>query len=98
MPAGIIFDAVDVTIPRELKPRAIVASVAPRSRHSVGGSGHAGQGVNAADRFLVKIHNLLWGFLVGHHGNIDCQNVPRVHARFRGLHRDERFEKHAGAG
>ncbi len=98
MPAGIIFDAVDVTIPRELKPRAIAASVAPRSGHAIGGLGHARQCVNAADRFLVEIHDLLRGFLVGHHGNINGQDVAGVHARLRGLHGDERLEKHAGAG
>ena len=77
MSAGIIFDARDVAISRELKPR-VGLGVAPRSRHAVCGLGDAGQGINAADCFLVEIHNLLRSFLIGHHGNVDDQDVTRA--------------------
>src|SRR5579859_1247433 len=87
-----------MAISRELQAGAVLAGVAPGSRHSVCGSGYARQGINSADRFLVKIHNLLRSFLIGHYGDVDGEDLTRVHSRFGGLHGDKSFEKHAGAG
>src|SRR5689334_19856268 len=86
-----------MAIPRELQAGAVLACIPPGSRLAESSSYHAGQRINATDRLLVEIDDLLFGFSVRHAWNVYGQNVTCVHARLRGLHGDERFEKHAGA-
>ena len=77
---------------------AIVAGIAPGNGHAVSGFDHTRQALNAADRFLIEINDLLRRFLVAHHGNVDGQDVLHIETRLCGLHGDERLQKHAGAG
>src|SRR2546425_7935811 len=81
-----IFFAVgtDVTIPGELDA-GTVAAVAPGNNNAESGLVHAGQGINAANRFLVEIDHLPRRFSVGHNGNVDGEDVARVETRLRRL-------------
>ena len=87
-----------MTIRGELEAGAEDAGFAPWSNHSVSGLDHSRQLINVAYGILVKIHDLLRRFIVLHDGNVDGQHMLHVQAGLRGLQRDERLEKHAGAG
>src|SRR5919109_2183651 len=97
MPARIILNAGDVAIARELQAGAVEAAIAPRSRHAVSSPGHTWQSINAADRFLIKVDDLLGRFVVAHYRDVDGEDMTRVHAGLGGLHGNESFQEHAGA-
>src|SRR5437879_3124166 len=85
-----------VAVSGELKPGP-EAVITPGSNDAESSLAHSRQIIDATDRFLVEIDDLLRRLSVGHRGNVDGQNVVRVEACLRGLQADERFEKHAGA-
>ena len=74
------------------------AAIAPWNRHAESGLVHAGQRINATNRFLVEIDHLLRCFSVGHNGNVDREDVARVETGLRRLQRDQRSDHGTCAG
>ena len=70
--------AVIVTIGAELQA-GTGAGIAPGSDHPEGGLIHTRKRIDAADDFLVKIDHLLVRLSVRHGGNVDGEDVARVH-------------------
>src|SRR4029077_3100035 len=87
----------NVAVSGKLKARATTTGVAPGNYNAEGGLTDTGQGFNTAYRFFVEFDDLFRSFAVGNRGNIDGQDMPRVEAGLRRLHRKQRLEQHSCA-
>src|SRR6266481_9095333 len=74
------------------------ADIAPGSDHPECGLIDTWKRINATYDFLVKIENLLACLPVKYGGNVDGEDMARVHTSARPLQREERSDNHTRAG
>ena len=74
------------------------AGIAPGSNHPEGGLIHARKRINATYDFLVKIDHLLARLSVKDSGNVDGEDVARVHPGLCPLQCEQRSDHHTRAG